>query len=112
GKMLVTESRGTMRIVTRNGGPPGVEGVQPVTAVAAQGLHDVVLDPDFIHNRLIYFSFFAPPSGEPAAAWPNEAAYDRVFNVSVAERRRFRLGMEEVARARLSEDETHLQNVE
>ena len=112
GKMLVTENRGTMRIVTREGVQSAVEGVPPVKSVAAQGLHDVVLDPDFSHNRFIYFSFFAPPSGEPAASWPNEAAYDRVFNVSVAERRRFRLGMEEVARARLSEDETHLQNVE
>ena len=111
GKMLVTESRGTMRIVTRDGVQSAVDGVPPVKVVAAQGLHDVVLDPDFSHNRLIYFSFFAPPSGEAAASWPNEFAYDRVFNVSVAERRRFRLGMEEVARARLSEDEKHLENV-
>jgi glucose/arabinose dehydrogenase len=111
GKMLVTENRGTMRIVTRDGVQSGVEGVPPVKAVAAQGLHDVVLDPDFAHNRLLYFSFFAPPSGEQGAFWPNEFAYDRVFNVSVAERRRSRLGMEQVARARLSEDETHLENV-
>jgi glucose/arabinose dehydrogenase len=111
GKMLVTESRGTMRIVTAEGVHSGVEGVPPVKVVAAQGLHDVVLDPDFAHNRFIYFSYFAPPPGETAADWPLKYAYDDVFNVSVAERRRARRGMELVARARLSVDETRLENV-
>jgi aldose sugar dehydrogenase len=111
GKMLVTEVRGTMRIVAKDGVHFGVEGVPPVKNIAAQGLHDVVLDPDFVHNRLIYFSYFAPPSGEPAGYWPEAYAYDRVFNLSVAERRRVNLGMEQVARARLSEDETRLENV-
>jgi len=111
GKMLVTESKGTMRIVTKEGVHSVVEGVPPVKTVAAQGLHDVVLDPNFARNRLIYFSYFAPPPGEAAAAWPNEFAYDRVFNLSVAERRRTNLGMERVARARLSDDETRIENV-
>jgi len=111
GKMLVTESRGTMRIVNREGVHSGVEGVPPVKMVAAQGLHDVVLDPNFAHNRFIYFSYFAPPPGETAAYWPEVYAYDHVFNVSVADRRRVRLGTEQVARARLSDDETRLENV-
>jgi glucose/arabinose dehydrogenase len=111
GTMLVTEFKGTMRIVTKEGVQSLVDGVPPVKTVAAQGLHDVVLDPDFAHNRLIYFSFFAPPSGEAAASWPSEFFYDRVFNVSVAERRRLRVGMEQVARARLSEDARRLENV-
>ena len=111
GKILVTEHRGTMRIVTKEGVHSAVEGVPPVKAVSAQGLHDVVLDPDFVRNRLLYFSYFAPPPGEPAAFWPNEFDYDRVFNLSVADRRRAHIGMEQVARARLSEDETRLENV-
>ncbi len=111
GKMLVTEFKGTMRIVTRDGVHALVEGVPPVKTIAAQGLHDVVLDPNFARNRLIYFSYFAPPSGEAPATWPSEFAYDRVFNLSVAERRRVNLGMERVARARLSEDETRIENV-
>lgn len=111
GKMLVTESRGTMRLVTREGVHTGIEGLPPVKMVAAQGLHDVVLDPDFVHNRFIYFSYFAPPPGEKPGYWPEAYAYDRVFNVSVAERRRVSLGMERVARARLSEDESRLENV-
>ena len=111
GRMLVTENRGTMRIVTPEGVHWGVDGVPPVKAVAAMGLHDVVLDPDFAHNRRIYFAYFAPPPGEPAASWPLSAFYDHVFNVSVAERRRLRIGMEQVARARLSEDEKRLKDV-
>jgi aldose sugar dehydrogenase len=111
GRMLVTELRGTLRIVTRDGVQSPVEGVPPVKMVAAQGLHDVVLDPDFAHNRLIYFSYFSPPPGEPAAFWPSTFFYDRVFNLPVAERRTLRLGMEEVARARLSDDAARLENV-
>ena len=111
GKMLVTELRGTMQVINQAGVHSPAEGIPPVKIVAAQGLHDVVLDPGFARNRLIYFSYFAPPPGEPAASWPNTFFYDQVFNVSVAERRRLRLGMEQVARARLSEDQTRLEDV-
>jgi aldose sugar dehydrogenase len=111
GKMLVTEHGGSMQIVSRTGVHSAVEGVPPVKTVAAQGLHDVVLDPDFAHNRLIYFSYFSPPSGERAASWPTSSFYDEVFNVPVAERRRLRIGMEQVARARLNEEQTRLQDV-
>jgi glucose/arabinose dehydrogenase len=111
GRMLVTENEGTMKIVTPEGVHSQVHGVPPVKAIAAQGLHDVVLDPDFVHNRTIYFAFFTPPPGEQPAHWPSEFAYDRVFNLSVAERRRTRLGMEVVARARLSDDDTRLEEV-
>jgi glucose/arabinose dehydrogenase len=109
--MLVTELRGTMQVINQAGVHSPVEGIPAVKIVAAQGLHDVVLDPGFAHNRLIYFSYFAPPPGEPAASWPNTFFYDRVFNLSVAERRRLRLGMEQVARGRLSEDQTRLEDV-
>jgi glucose/arabinose dehydrogenase len=111
GRMLVTEFRGTMRIVSKEGVHTAVEGVPAVKTIAAQGLHDVVLDPKFAQNRLLYFSYFAPPPGEAAGYWPNRFAYDDVFNLSVPERRRFNLGMERVARARLSDDETRLENV-
>jgi glucose/arabinose dehydrogenase len=111
GKMLVTELRGTMQLINQTGVHSPVGGIPPVKIVAAQGLHDVVLDPGFARNRLIYFSYFAPPPGEPAASWPNTFFYDQVFNLSVADRRTLRLGMEQVARARLSEDQTRLEDV-
>jgi glucose/arabinose dehydrogenase len=111
GKMLVTEHGGSLQIISEAGVHSTVAGVPAVKVVAAQGLHDVVLDPDFAHNRLIFISYFSPPSGERAASWPLSSFYDQVFNLSVSDRRRLRLGMEQVARARLSADETHLEDV-
>ena len=52
GNFLVTEGIGTMRIVRPDGVVSApIAGVPPVKVVAAQGLHDVVLDPDFARNR-------------------------------------------------------------
>jgi len=113
GTFLVTESSGSMRIVRRDGvvsAPLG--GLPPVKSVAAQGLHDVVLDPDFARNRLLYFTYFAPPKGEAPAIWPIEFFYERVWTKSLAERRTMDLGMERVARARLSDDNGRLEQVE
>ena len=73
GNFLVTESAGTMRIVRHDGviSAP-IAGVPGVKVVAAQGLHDVALDPAFAQNRLLYFAYFAPPRGEEPAIWPIE----------------------------------------
>ena len=59
GNFLISESGGTMRTVR----PDGVVSlpiarVPGVKVVAAQGLHDVVLDPDFARNRMLYFTYF------------------------------------------------------
>jgi glucose/arabinose dehydrogenase len=112
GNFLVTESIGLMRIVR----PDGVvsqplAGVPDVKVVAAQGLHDIVLDPDFARNRLVYFTYFAPPPGEKAALWPVEFFYQKVWTKPLAERRLLDLGTERMARARLSEDESKLEDV-
>jgi glucose/arabinose dehydrogenase len=79
GNFLITQNVGTMRIVRPDGvvGAP-IAGVPPVKSVASQGLHEVVLDPDFARNRMLYFTYFAPPKGEPAATWPIEFFYERV----------------------------------
>ena len=112
GNFLVTEGIGQMRIVRPDGVVSApIQGVPPVKVIAAQGLHDVVLDPRFAQNRLIYFTYFAPPRGEPAALWPTEFFYEHVWTKSLAERRTMNIGMERVARARLSEDDTRLENV-
>jgi glucose/arabinose dehydrogenase len=102
-----------MRIVRPDGvvlGP--LEGVPGVKAVAAQGLHDVVLDPQFATNRLLYFTYFAPPKGEAPGVWPIEFFYERVWTKPLAERRTMQLGAERVARARLSDDSRRLEQVE
>jgi glucose/arabinose dehydrogenase len=113
GNFLATEGTGTMRIVRRDGvvSTP-IEGVPPVKVVAAQGLHDVLLDPAFAQNRLLYFTYFAPPRGEAAAIWPTEFFYEKVWTRPFAERRTMNVGTERVSRARLSADYTKLENVE
>lgn len=113
GTFLVTRSAGTMHIVSKNGvvSPP-LEGVPAVKSVAAQGLHNVVLDPDFARNRTLYFTYFAPPKGEAPKTWPIEHFYEEVWTKPLAERRTMNLGMERVARARLSIDNKRLENVD
>jgi glucose/arabinose dehydrogenase len=113
GNFLVTESIGTMRIVRPDGVVSApLAGVPGVKVVAAQGLHDVVLDPGFAQNRLLYFCYFAPPPGEEPAIWPTEFFYQRVWNKSLAERRTMAIGVERMARARLSKDNKSLEDVE
>jgi aldose sugar dehydrogenase len=113
GKMLVAERYGFIRVAQMDGfySAP-ITGVPDTKIVAAESLHDVVIDPDFAHNRMIYFTYFAPPPGEAAGVWPIDVFYGNVWKASVSERRTMRVGEERVARARLSEDERHLENVE
>jgi aldose sugar dehydrogenase len=108
GKLLVTELFGTMRTVRKGGvlSAP-IAGVPDVKVISGMGLHDIALDTNFAQNRLLYFTYFAPPPGEEPAIWPNEAP-DR----SLAERRGKLLGFERVARARLSEDDKRLEDVQ
>jgi glucose/arabinose dehydrogenase len=102
-----------MRIVSRDGMVSApLAGVPPVKSVAAQGLHDVVLDPQFAANRLLYFTYFAPPKGEAPRTWPIEHFYEDVWTKPFAERRTMQLGFERIARARLSDDNRRLENVE
>src|SRR5262252_2380322 len=95
GNFLVTESAGAMRIVRPDGVVSApIAGLPGIKVVAAQGLHDILLDPDFARNRLLYFTYFAPPRGEEPAIWPNEAFYQQVWSKPLAERRTLSLGME------------------
>jgi glucose/arabinose dehydrogenase len=113
GKFLVSERRGTLRTVTRDGEISSpIDGVPPVKLVAAQSFHDIVLDPEFASNRYVYFTYFAPPKGEEARQWPLDHFYAEVWSKTLAERRVLDLGTERVGRARLSADETRLEDVE
>ena len=65
GRMLVTEKAGAMRIVAVDGkvGEP-LQGLPRVEAAGQGGLLDVVLDPKFADNALVYWSFSeADPEG-------------------------------------------------
>jgi aldose sugar dehydrogenase len=111
GKMLITELGGFLRTATKDGvySAP-IEGVPGVKVVAAQGLHDVALDPHFVSNRLTYLSYFASPPDEDRAVWPNVFFYGNITDKPLAERRTENIGVERVARARLSEDDKRLED--
>jgi glucose/arabinose dehydrogenase len=114
GRYLVTQGGlGPMRIVGRDGKPGDpIDGLPVIKQVGAQGLHDVVLDPDFARNRTLYFAYFAPVQGEPGGSFPIEHLYDNVWSVPLAERRVMKIGIERVARAKLSADEKRLEDVQ
>lgn len=61
GKMLVTERKGIMRIISRDGtlGEP-LKGLPAIFAQGQGGLLDVVLAPDFASSKKIYFSYSEP----------------------------------------------------
>jgi glucose/arabinose dehydrogenase len=113
GHILITQSGGFMRILRQDGviSTP-ITGLPDMKQVGAQGLHDVLLDPDFATNRTLYFVYFAPPRGEAPGQWPLEYLYDRVWNATLAERRTMQIGMERIARAKLSADERRIEDVE
>lgn len=66
GRMLVTERRGRVRIVTASGDvSPPLAGVPAVTSLGQGGLLDVALAPDFGSSQTIYLSYAEP--GEDGA---------------------------------------------
>ncbi len=70
GRILVTERPGRLRIVSRDGvQSPPIEGLPAIKTIAAEGLHDVVLDPEFARNRTLYFSYFAPLPNDTLPPW-------------------------------------------
>jgi glucose/arabinose dehydrogenase len=65
GRMLVTERPGRLRIVSADGKHMSepVAGLPAVDARGQGGLLDVSLDPRFVTNRLIYWSYAEPGDG-------------------------------------------------
>jgi aldose sugar dehydrogenase len=89
GRLLVTERPGRLRVVSADGREisPPVDGVPKVDYRDLGGLLDVTIDPSFADNRFIYLSF-TKKSGRGAAPGRNSLT---------------------VARARLSDDATRLE---
>jgi aldose sugar dehydrogenase len=86
GDFLITEKPGRMRIVSASGqiGEP-IAGLPKVDARGQGGLLDVALSPDFGSDRMLYWSYSEPRQGGNATS---------------------------VARARLSDDRSRLENVQ
>jgi len=58
GRLLITEKKGSFRIVSTDGEVgEKITGMPEVDAAGQGGLLDVVTDPDFASNRMIYWSF-------------------------------------------------------
>jgi glucose/arabinose dehydrogenase len=69
GRMLVTERPGRLRIVTADGRiSPPLTGLPRIVSQQQGGLLDVVLDPDFAGNQLVYVSFSEPGDGGTSTA--------------------------------------------
>ncbi len=113
GKILVAQSQGLMRVIdpAKEWMGPYLNGLPAIKQIGAQGLHDVVLDPDFARNRTLYFTYFAPLDGEPGGAFPLHQLYEDVWSVPLAQRRTMKIGIERIASAKLSADETELTDV-
>jgi aldose sugar dehydrogenase len=69
GRMLLTERPGRLRLIQADGkiGAP-IKGVPKVAAGGQGGLLDVIADSDFARNRMIYFCFSEPGTGESEGA--------------------------------------------
>ncbi|MEJ1966639.1 MAG: PQQ-dependent sugar dehydrogenase [Gammaproteobacteria bacterium] len=109
GRMLVTERPGRLRIISPDGvQSPPIDGLPPIKTIAAEGLHDVLLDPDFARNRTLYFTYYAPrPNDEP----PTLEAWTDWLKLPAGEHEKQPFGFERVAKARLSSDERRLEDV-
>jgi len=85
GRFLVSQKEGMFRIVSTNGTVSNdITGAPTVDPAGQGGLLGVTIDPDFATNRMIYFVFSEPVAGGNHAA---------------------------VAKARLKDDETAIENV-
>ena len=113
GRVLVTERVGQLRVVDRDGRVSAPIAGLPAMKVGPPGsLWDIVLDPDFASNRWVYFNYFSPPANQPErTAEENARRWADWLKKSPAERRLIDVGTGQVARARLSDDSTRLEQV-
>ncbi len=112
GRILVTERPGRLRLVDIDGGlSEPLSGLPALRSVRDKGLHDVVLDPDFVDNRTLYLSYYASPPGKPVGAADYED-YRAWAALPRAERDANPFGIESVARAKLAKNDEGLENVE
>ncbi len=94
GRIIVSERPGRIRIIGKDGKPSApLGGLPAIYARGPQGLFEVLPDRDFARSRILYFDYTALPEGTDAAKAPRLA------------------GVLLVARARLSDDSTRLEDV-
>jgi glucose/arabinose dehydrogenase len=109
GQILITERPGRLRLLSRDGRlsePLG--GLPPIKAIGTKGLQDVVLDPHFARNHLVYLAYFAPNPMHPTP--DTEEAFVNWLRLAPAEREANKIGFESVGRGRLSADGRRLEH--
>lgn len=117
GNMIVTEVPGRIRIISADGTVSDpLSGMPPVRAWGSRGLNDILLDPDFENNRMIYFSYLATPDGmisdNSDEAFVKSNSERQAWNqLSREEKAANPWGTWRVASARLSSDQTSVDNV-
>jgi len=112
GRMLVTERAGRLHIIDADGKISApLSGLPAIRGFRDKGLTDVVLDSDFEQNRLIYFTYYALPEGEPEGLTV-PAAFESWSALSPSEQANRPFGIFRVARARLAKDGSGLENLE
>jgi len=94
GRIIVSERPGRIRIISKDGKPSApLGGLPAIYARGPQGLFEVLPDRDFAKNRTLYFDYTELPPGTDVAKAQRLA------------------GILQVARARLSDDSTRLEDV-
>ena len=117
GNMLVTEVPGRIRVISPDGSVSDpVSGVPGVRAWGSRGLNDILLDPDFDNNRMIYFTYLAAPDGYDTdnsdEAYQKSGQERQEWNgLSREEKAANPWGTWSLASAKLSADEKSLSNV-
>jgi aldose sugar dehydrogenase len=77
GRMLVTEKKGNLRVVTQAGEQSGpIEGLPDVDYRGQGGLGDVILHPDYADNGIIYLSYAESGVGNTRGAAVMRAALE------------------------------------
>jgi len=64
GRLLVTEKAGTIQLITQDGQKTEVAGAPEVDYFFQGGLGDIVLDPDFENNNVVYISYVEAGANE------------------------------------------------
>ena len=79
GELLVTERRGRLLRIGADGSAHPIAGLPRIASVSQGGLLDLVLDPSFADNRLLYFSYSERVGGgQRTAVARAELAGDRL----------------------------------
>ncbi|MFK7730277.1 MAG: PQQ-dependent sugar dehydrogenase [Pseudomonadales bacterium] len=68
GRMLVTEKKGSLRLVTQDGEQRAVVGLPDVDYGGQGGMGDVAVHPDFANNSLVYISYAEAGKGNTRGA--------------------------------------------